>query len=164
MRWNRQYGGEGEKEGELSPGSSWPVHFRLLGQWSFQPLSDRHPGEKACGTGLLSGPQGAVLQNLWEVGALAPNYLQPEAVACTLVSSPSLHNIPSPMFSPPGAKLLITIIPHASLLTLHKSSGSSIISCCPSQKTGIQQNETFPLIPPPPFYNKETEDQAGNGP
>lgn len=94
------------------------------------PFPDRHPGGKPCPTGLLSGPQGAVSQNLWEVGALAPNYLRPEAVACTLVSAPSLHSIPSHMFSPPGAKLLITIIPHVPLLTLHK------ISCCPSQKTG----------------------------
>lgn len=128
------------------------------------PLSPdwRSLGGKAWGTDLLSGPQGAVLQSLLGAGALASNCLQSGAGAGAppLLSQPLLH--PSPMSSLPGAKLLITIIPHVPHPTLYKSSGPSISSDGSSPKTGVKQNETLLFIPPPPFY-KETEDQAGSG-
>lgn len=132
--------------------------------WSLQPpFPDRHPAGKAWGTDLLCALQGAVLQNLREVGALAPNHLHPEADACSPDSSPSLCSILSLMSSLPGAKLLMTIIPHVPHLTLYKSSGTCIISCCPSKNIGMEHNANFHLIHPP-LFSKETEDQVGNGP
>lgn len=77
-----------------------------------------------------------------------------------LSSQPWLHPSPTSFF--PGAKLLITVIPHAPHLTLYKNSDTSINSRGSSPKTRVG-SETLPFLPPPPFYTKETGDRQEMG-
>ena len=101
-----------------------------------------HLAEKAWGAGLSSGPQGAVLQNLWVVGALP--HLKPVANVCSL--SPLL----SFSASPPRSLIINNGNPSCPTLDTLQSRGTSLISHGPSQKAGMEQNEMFPLSLPPP--------------
>lgn len=117
------HGGEEEGERDSRWASSGLSILASSDRGLFTPhtLPDWQHGGKVWGADLLSGPQGAVLQSLREFGALASKYLQPGAGAFSPVPSPSLCSILSPMSCLPGAKLLITVIPHVPHLNFTKA-------------------------------------------
>lgn len=113
-----------ERERENSHGASSGLSVLASsdrGLFTPRPLPDWHPGRKTWGADLFTGPQGAVWQSLREFGALASKYLQPGAGAFSPVSSPSFCSVLFPVSCLPGAKLLITVIPHVPHLNFTKA-------------------------------------------
>lgn len=92
------------------------------------------------------------MQSLREFGALASKHLQPGADALSPVSSRSLCSILSPVFCLPGAKFLITVIPHVPHLNFTKAVIHPLSHTLLPKRQGQSRIRPFLLSPPPHHF------------